>query len=41
MGGVATVRACLEIGSINTGVGITVGEGIGASSGVYSGGVCK
>jgi hypothetical protein len=41
MGSVATVRACPKTGSINTGVGITIKEGIRASSSIYSGGVCK
>jgi hypothetical protein len=30
-----------RVGGIDTLVGIAVGEGIGASSGVYSGGVCE
>ena len=32
MGGIAIVRACPKIGSINTRVGIVVREGIGALS---------
>jgi len=38
-GGIAVVGACPETGGIDAGVGIAVREGIGASSGVYSGGV--
>jgi hypothetical protein len=41
MGGVAVVGACPETGGINAKVGIAVGEGIRASSGIYSGGVYK
>jgi len=41
MGGIAVAGACPKTGGINTGVGIAIGEGIGALSGVYSGGVCK
>ena len=41
MGSIAVVGAYPKIGSINTGVGITVREGIRALSSVYSGGVCK
>ena len=39
IGGVAAVRACPETGGIDAGVGITLKEGIGASSdGASSGG---
>jgi len=43
---IAAVGACPKIGGIDTGVGIALGEGIGvlsggASSSVYSGGVCE
>jgi len=40
-GGIAVVGACPKTGGINTGVGIAVKKGIGASSSVYSGGVYK
>ena len=41
MGSIAVVGACPKIGGINTRVGIAVKEGIGALSGIYSGGVCE
>ena len=41
MGNIAAVGACPKTGGINAGVGIAVGEGIGALSSVYSGGVCE
>ena len=41
MGGVAAVRTYPETGGIDAGVGITIREGIRASSSVYSGGVCE
>ena len=41
MGGIAAVGTYPKTNSIDTKVGITVKEGIGASSSVYSGGVYK
>jgi len=40
-GSIAVVRAYPETGGINARVGIAIGEGIRALSGVYSGGVYK